>query len=98
VQSIPHIPFVVFSIVFLQEPAEFIFEALCPMMLLLRGDVAPELWDTIFHGREHAVPCLPVKIIKRAILAFDPFRRLLLEALRRSAVVIVLPKRQRMWT
>jgi hypothetical protein len=81
VQSIPHIPFVVLSIVLLQESAVFVLEALRPMMLLLCGDVAPELGDTILHGRKHAVSSLPVEIIKRSILALDPFRRLLLEAL-----------------
>src|SRR5262249_23662525 len=81
IASIPHVPLVVFDLIFLQQAPEFVLIRFAAIMFFLVLDVALERRKVRRADRERAVPVLPVKCRQRGELIFDPNGRTLFEFL-----------------
>ena len=88
VESIPHIPFIEFDFITLQQLSEFVLKRNLPMMFFLPGDVISHVFDLREADGENAIAVLPCEIREVGRFGFQPQRRTafdLLDHVRRVA-------------
>ncbi len=73
--SIPHIPFVAFNSILLQQRPELLLKITLPMMRLLALDVLDQGLQIRRPNRERTISSLPRKLRQRGRLRFEPLGR-----------------------